>query len=427
MNRRRTITAGAVLTFAMAAVATVWMTRADRADPQQRFERALEAARLEEWSTVTAVTRELLTLPEFEHHCTLLLGLRLASDGHFESALKNLRRASEKPETELPALAAAGRTLYLLQRYREAITTLQKAISLDATHDDAHRFLASAYYDIGAMDDALNVLERVVQFAPDDFRAYRFRAIILQDFERYGEALTQWNAAIDRAQLNPEFLVYCQLRKGECLMRLRRYDEADTTLDSIGLDSIGSAVDGLPAGEFRAQIFAARAEVCLALRRFDESSKFAAESLTLSPGNVAATLTAVRLAEERQRTDEAVPLLKSAIDRHPREAQLHARLADVYATAGQTEQATSARSRSVELMALQTQFTEFHQQAIERPDDVAVRLRLAETAELLGRTSIAGMWYQAAAGLAPQDAEVLQAFQHFQRRQQPPAFEGAAP
>lgn len=427
MNRRRTIAAGAVLTFAMAAVATVWMTRADRADPQQRFELALEAARREEWSTVTAVTRELLTHPEFEHHCTLLLGLRLASDGHFESALKNLRRASEKPETELPALVATGRTLYLLQRYREAITTLQKAISLDAKHDESHRFLASAYYDIGAMDHALNVLETIVRFAPDDFRAYRFRAIILQDFERYEEALTEWNAAIDRAMLFPEFLADSQLRKGECLMRLRRYDEADTTLDAIRLDSIGSAVDGLPADEFRARIFAARAEASLALRRFDQSSKFAAESLTLSPGNVAATLTAVRLAEERQRTDEAVLLLKTAIDRHPREAQLHARLADVYATAGQTEQATIARSRSVELMALQTQFAEFHQQAIERPDDVAVRLRLAEMAELLGRTAIAGMWYQAAAGLAPQDAAVQQAFQQFQRRQQSLSSERVTP
>lgn len=427
MNRRRTIAAGAVLTFAMAAVATVWMTRADRADPQQRFELALEAARREEWSTVTAVTRELLTHPEFEHHCTLLLGLRLASDGHFESALKNLRRASEKPETELPALVATGRTLYLLQRYREAITTLQKAISLDAKHDESHRFLASAYYDIGAMDHALNVLETIVRFAPDDFRAYRFRAIILQDFERYEEALTEWNAAIDRAMLFPEFLADSQLRKGECLMRLRRYDEADRTLDAIRLDSIGSAVDGLPADEFRARIFAARAEASLALRRFDQSSKFAAESLTLSPGNVAATLTAVRLAEERQRTDEAVLLLKTAIDRHPREAQLHARLADVYATAGQTEQATIARSRSVELMALQTQFAEFHQQAIERPDDVAVRLRLAEMAELLGRTAIAGMWYQAAAGLAPQDAAVQQAFQQFQRRQQSLSSERVTP
>ena len=428
MNSRRIIATGTALTIVITAAATVWMVRGEyRADPQQRFEQAVEAARSEDWPTVTAITRELATRPEFESHTALLLGLRLAADGHFESALRSFKRATDNPETALSALVGAGRTLYLLQRYRESIAVLKKAVALDAEHDEAHRFLASAYYDIGAMDDAQKVLDAIVRFAPDDFRAYRFKAMILHDFELYDEALIQWNAAIDRAKQDPKFLAYCQLRKGECLIRLRRYDEACATLAEVRLDSTGSAADGLPAADFAAQVFAARAEACLAIRRFDESSRFAAESLSLSPGNVAATLTAVRLAEEQQRNEEAILLLKIAIDRYPREAQLLGRMADILASMGQTEQASLARSRSAELMALQTHFTDLHQQAIARPDDSAVRLRLAETAESLGRTGIAEMWYQAAAGLAPQDTAVQQAFQQFRQRQESGVPGGAAP
>ena len=428
MKSRRIIAAVSALTIVIAAAATAWMVRGEsRADPKQRFEQAVEAARSEDWTTVTTITRELATRPEFESHTALLLGLRLAADGDFETALRSFKRATDNPETELPALVGAGRTLYVLQRYREAIAVLQKAVLLDTAHDEAHRFLASAYYDIGAMDDAQKVLDAIIRFAPDDFRAYRFQAMILHDFELYDEALIQWNAAIDRATLDPKFLAYCQLRKGECLIRLRRYDEACVTLAEVRLDSTGSAADGLPAADFAGQVFAARAEACLAIRRFDESSRFAAESLSLSPGNVAATLTAVRLAEEQQRNEEAILLLKTAIERHPREAQLFARMADILASIGQTEQANVARSRSAELMALQTRFADLHQQAIAHPDDVTVRLRLAETAESLGRAAIAGMWYQAASGLAPQDAAVQQAFQQFQQRQNSGVSGGAAP
>jgi len=428
MNSRRNIVTGIALTVMIAAAAIAWMVRGgSRVDPRLRFEQAQEAARAEDWATVTTITRELASFPEFESHRALMLGLRLAADGHFEPALKSFKRATNNPETALPALVGAGRTLYLLQRYREAIAVLQKAVALDAEHDEAHRFLASAYYDIGAMDDAQKVLDAIIRFAPDDFRAYRFQAMILHDFELYDEALIQWNAAIDRAKLDPKFLAYCQLRKGECLIRLRRYDEACVTLAAIHPDPTGIAADGLPAEEFAAQVLAARAEASLAIRRFDESSRFAAESLSLSAGNVAATLTAVRLAEEQQRNEEAIVLLKTAIERHPREAQLFGRMADILASTGQTEQATVARSRSAELMELQTHFADLHQQAISRPDDVAVRLRLAETAESLGRAGIAEMWYQAAAGLAPQDAAVQQEFQQFWQRQQSDVPGGAAP
>ncbi len=428
MNNRRIIATGTALTIAIASAAVAWMVLGEsRADPQKRFEQAMDAACSQDWTTVTTITRELAKRPEFESHTSLLLGLRLAADGHFETALKSFKRATYNPETALPALVGAGRILYLLQRYRESIAVLKKAVLLDAEHDEAHRFLASAYFDIGAMDDAQKVLDAIIRFAPDDFRAYRFKAMILHDFELYDDALIQWNAAIDRAQLDPKFLAYCQLRKGECLIRLRRYDEACATLAEVRPEPEGTPVDGLPAVDFAAQVFAARAEACLAIRSFDESSRFAAESLKLSPGNVAATLTAARLAEEQQRNEDAIVLLKTAIERHPREAQLFGRMADIQATTGQTEQATVARSRSAELMALQTQFTDLHQQAIARPDDFAVRLRLAETAESLGRAGIAAMWYQAASGLAPQNTAVRQAFQQFRQRQQSSVPGGAAP
>jgi tetratricopeptide (TPR) repeat protein len=428
MNNRRIIVTGLLLTIAIGAAATTWLVRVGSfADPQLRFEQAVLAARSEDWSTVTTIALELAKRPEFESHTALLLGLRLAADGHFESSLKSFKRATDNAETTLPALVGAGRTLYLLQRYRESIAVLRKAVALDAQHDEAHRFLASAYYDIGAMNDAQKVLDAIIRFAPDDFRAYRMQAMILHDFELYDEALVQWNSAIDRATKFPEFLAYCQLRKGECLIRLRRYDEACVTLADVSLDATSRATDEIPEADFAAQVFAARAEACLAIRHFDESARFAAESLARSSGNVSATLTAVRLAEEQKQYDKAIQLLKAAIERHPHDAQLHGRMADILASLGQSDESNIARSRSAELMALQTRFADLHQKAIERPDDAAIRLQLAETAELLGRTRIAGMWYQAAAGLAPRDADIQQHSHAFPQRQHSEIPDGPVP
>ncbi len=424
-NRQRLLIASAALMVVL-IVNVFRIVQGSFSTSQDRFEEALQAAHSEDWSTVTAIRRELSADPDFQSQTMLLFGLRLAADGHFESALRSFNRAAENPETAVPALAAAGRILYLMQRYRAAITVLQKVVSLDPRHEDGHRFLASAYYDIGAMNDALNVLEAITEFSPDDFRAYRLLAMILQDFERFDEALIQWNAAIARLESAPVFRVYCQLRKGECLIRLRQYDEALETLAAIPVMEDDNIVDGLSANDFNAQVLAARAEASLAMRRFDESAKLVAESLALCVDNIAAILVAVRLAEEQQQFEQAELLLKNAIERHPREAQLHARLADVLASSGQSGQAAVARARSDELMTLTKQFSDLHQQAIEQPDDASVRLRLAQTAELLGRDRIAEMWYQAAAGLAPGDAVVLQALQEFQQRQRASLVDGAA-
>ncbi len=424
-NRHRLIAAGSTSMVVMIVVAC-WIVRGHSATLQDRFEEAMRAAHSGDWTTVTAIKRELSDHPDFQSQSTLLIGLRLAADGHFESALRSLRRAAQNPETAVPALAAAGRILYLQQRYREAITVLQKVVSLDPRHEDAHLFLASAYYDTGAMNDALNVLEAITAFTPDDFRAYRLSAMILQDFERFDEALIQWNAAIDRSKSAAPFRAVCQLRKGECLIRLRQYDAALETLAAIPVGEYDNIVDGLPVNDFNAQLLAARAEACLALRRFEDSAKLVAESLALSSDNIAATLVAVRLAEEQQQFEKAELLLKNAIELHPREAQLHARLADVLASSGQSAQAAVARARFDELMTLTKEFSDLHQQAIEQPDDATVRLRLAQTAEQLGRDHSAEMWYQAAAGLAPRDAVVVQALQEFQQRQRASLVDGAA-
>ena len=114
MKSRRIIAAVSALTIVIAAAATAWMVRGEsRADPKQRFEQAVEAAHSEDWSTVTTITRELAARPEFESHTALLLGLRLAADGDFETALRSFKRATDNPETELPALVGAERTQYV--------------------------------------------------------------------------------------------------------------------------------------------------------------------------------------------------------------------------------------------------------------------------------------------------------------------------
>lgn len=110
MNIPRIIVTGTALTILIAA-AIAWMLRKEsRTDPQQRFEQAMESARAEDWDTVTAITRELATFPEFESHKALMLGLRLAADGHFESALKSFKRATDNLKRHCPLVMELSQT-----------------------------------------------------------------------------------------------------------------------------------------------------------------------------------------------------------------------------------------------------------------------------------------------------------------------------
>ncbi len=97
---------------------------------------------------------------------------------------------------------------------------------------EPHRLLAAAYYDIGAMDNALKHLAKVIELAPEDMRPWRLRGLILKDFEKYDEAASSYEGALERAK---EDYIQQELNEelAECLVRLRRYDEALDRLKRI--------------------------------------------------------------------------------------------------------------------------------------------------------------------------------------------------
>jgi hypothetical protein len=80
---------------------------------------------------------------------------------------------------------------------------------------------------------------------------------------------------------------------------------------------------------------------------------------------------------------------------------LHFKLAQAYAQAGKPKQAETEQKLADEIREIRKEFADLHQAAWDRPDDAAVRLRLAELAGKLGRPDLADVWLKSAAALTP--------------------------
>jgi tetratricopeptide (TPR) repeat protein len=398
-----------VIAVVVLAVLRPWRPEPEPVPPGRLYESGLAAAAERDWQTLARREVALRDHPDFNNQRLLLAGLLQLGQGDVDDGLRMLSRCAEHPETRVVAVFNTAIVHYELGDFDETVRLLQVVIGWDPDHEDAHRYLAAAYYDIGAMDNALSVLERVVEIAPDDFRAYRFQGIILQDFEHYEDSELQFRKGLTHVPADSEFAIDMTLSLSQCLVKRREYEEALRLADTIA-----SAQSGLST-ERSGDLFAVKAEANLALRRFD-AARAAIDAANQTDTNTQLALIAARLAEEEERLADGIAILRSAIANHPGEPRLHTRLADLLAISGDSVQAQQARETAVQLQAALTRFADLHQQAIGKPNDVTLRLQLAEVAEQLHRMDLAEMWLKAATGMAPQDPTVSAAIQAYTRR-----------
>jgi predicted Zn-dependent protease len=97
---------------------------------------------------------------------------------------------------------------------------------------------------------------------------------------------------------------------------------------------------------------------------------------------------------------DAIPMLEQAARLYKRPYQPYFLLAQAYARAGRKADADRAAARAEEVRRDLETATELTKEAMERPQDASVRIRLAEVCERLGDPELAAMWRRAAASLA---------------------------
>ena len=101
--------------------------------------------------------------------------------------------------------------------------------------------------------------------------------------------------------------------------------------------------------------------------------------------------------------EAALPMLEKALLIDPHDCPSRYQLARAYQLLGRNKEATEQYDRLEQSRRFLEALSNLNKEAIEKPNNVAIRLRLAELCEKLQKPRLAEMWRRAAANCPAED------------------------
>jgi tetratricopeptide (TPR) repeat protein len=188
-----------------------------------------------------------------------MLGTMAASNEDFEKALDYLERCvaenALQPEDQLRSLYLVGQLQTMLERYDDAIVTLESWISqVETPAPGSYYTLAVTYYQAERPDDALNAAKKAVELS-DEPREPWYRLLLSLYLERseYEEALTILDNMIlnfpNKAYWSQMAAIYAQLDNMSRSLAVQQFAKSEGFLtESKDLTRVAQMfmVEGLP-------------------------------------------------------------------------------------------------------------------------------------------------------------------------------------
>ena len=155
----------------------------------------------------------------------------------YEEALVSLDKAIELDPNSVWVWGERGWSLNQLERYQEALASLDKAIELDPTSAKPWVLQSIVLNRLERYEEALASLDKAIELDPSDAFAWSQRGEDLRyNFKCYEEALASFDKAIE-LQPNSNYASRYWANRGIVLQNLKRYEEALASLDkAIELD-----------------------------------------------------------------------------------------------------------------------------------------------------------------------------------------------
>ncbi len=370
-------------------------------DSSTRFETGLAAVKRQDWKTVRRCAHQLQQDDDFQAHASLLHGYDLMAAGQAEDAFVTFSQANSHPETREFAYHEAASMLYESGQFSQTILMCRQVLEWNASRTDTQRLLAAAYYDIGAMVQAISTLQVVIEQQPDDYRPHYMQATILHDFERFEDAALAYEQASWRLSQNTSARDEVLAGWGACLVRLRRYEEALKAMK--------------PAGN-GPEVEAQRAAALFSLRQSEAALKAAESALLQRPLHPEAVAVAAQCYELSGDGSRGITLLQQAAEAHPHQLELHVRLAEMLGANGQGEEALEHRKIAAKISEDRREFSHRQQALVHDETDASLRFEIAQLAVRLGKIEIARSWLRAAVGMASAKDEIRDYWQQFQQQ-----------
>ena len=361
-----------------------WLSSNSAAD--ELFQQGLVAFRESRLDELYHCAAALAAFPGYEPHGQLLEGMLHLHRGELQQALNRFWNARHHDQTRQLAFSLSGEAFYKMGNLREALRVLSVAVQADPDNVDAHRWMAAACYDIGAMDHALHHLKRVAELAPDDARPNRLSGLIHKDFERYDLAAIEYREALRRSP-DPDHWDEVRVELADCLRREGQFAEALEVLEPC---------EALPDAD------ALRAECRLALDQPDQATQLVRRALDSAPKHRDALLIQAEIVLQAGEAERAAEFLERAAAAHPHDDLVRYRLAQVYRRLDRNEQAEEQAEIMRELRELGKQFTKLHERAFNDLSNPQMRYEIGAMANRLGRPVLARTWFEAALMLDPE-------------------------
>jgi tetratricopeptide (TPR) repeat protein len=193
-----------------------------------------------------------------------------------QEAVTSLERAISLEPNYSQALAEKCGVLSEIQRYDEAIKDCDRAIQANSQWGDvnpgvAWRNKAIALRKLGKFQDAAITYEQILSANPNDAEAWYEQGWILHNLAQYHRALTSYNRAVE---INPKYSL-AFARRGEILNELENYQEAFTSCEKA------IAGDNNWAGISSAYIWQQRSTALLGLNKPEEALDSAERAIAL--------------------------------------------------------------------------------------------------------------------------------------------------
>jgi tetratricopeptide (TPR) repeat protein len=324
-------------------------------------------------------------------HARLLSAEIYYSSRRFADAIRELNKIATEGELRLQAAALGGACLFSLGDFREAERHFLYVLDQWPDHLRAHRGLADIYYHQGAHDQAVHHLEQVVRLDPDDGRPHQHLGYILQDQDQKAEAAAAYRRALERTLT------------AEAAAGVRR--ELAQLLTEQG-DCAGAldVLDGFPPDRLRDDpaLAALRGECLWTVGRREEGVALLDQALSRHPQSAELLRARAKVHLHANENAPAAALLEKALAHDRHDFITRHLLAQAYEGVGRKTDAAKQRQLVDETQKHLAELTRLNHEATGRPWDAAVRRRLAELCEQLGKHDLAVMWREAAAACRPQ-------------------------
>jgi len=373
------------------------LSGADELTSEQHFEAALDALHQRHIPDVINHRNALLMLPQQDDRISVLNAfIALTVDNMADTAehLKELKD-SDDPMITTYLYYIAGELAFKQKQYADSLQALNAAIEMSDQAKrklvPAYQLMASIYYDLGNMQQAMESATIVSQLDPNNARIFRFIGMVQQDYEQWQDSLLAYQRHLE---LDPygDHRETAIISMAEVHIKLRQFDQALIQLNRVLVTP---------------RIYALRASCHYNLGDVQDAFDALNNALARDPAQHEAILLKGTIEVQDRSYAAATDTFVSGLRYYPRDDVFMYKLSEAYRGLGDEAKAEELAIQSKTLRTKRERFSKLNVDVIGEPANIAMRLELGKLAEEIGKPELAVTWYQAVLTIDAQNQKAL--------------------